>query len=109
VAHGVRGRISHLKHGYGFERTVLDGIGGATTWCGWGLLAHNSVKIGALVQKKNDKSAEDRQHRPRGVPSGTGPPTGRSPTSPPVGLTDPRSAGFTRRARRHHRRWRRRS
>jgi IS5 family transposase len=81
---GSEGRISHLKHNYGFERTMLDGIGGAETWCGWGLLAHNSVKIGALVEKKNDKSAEDRLQRPRGVPSGTGPPTGRSPTPPPV-------------------------
>jgi IS5 family transposase len=81
---GSEGRISHLKHGYGFERTMLDGIAGATTWCGWGMLAHNSQKISALVETKKDKSAADRQHRPTGVRSSSGPPTGRSPTPPPV-------------------------
>jgi len=38
---GSEGRISHLKHAWGWERTMLDGIDGARTWCGWGVLAHN--------------------------------------------------------------------
>ena len=31
---GSEGRISHLKHSWGWERTMLDGIDGARTWCG---------------------------------------------------------------------------
>jgi IS5 family transposase len=77
---GSEGRISHLKHNFGFERTMLDGIGGATTWCGWGVLAHNSVKIAALVEKKTDTSAESKQQRPPVQSPSTGAPTGRSPT-----------------------------
>jgi transposase, IS5 family len=46
---GSEGRISHLKHGYRWNRTLLDGIGGAQTWCGLGVLAHNGVKIARLI------------------------------------------------------------
>lgn len=46
---GSEGRISHLKHGYGWDRTRLDGITGAQIWCGHGVFAHNLVKIGALT------------------------------------------------------------
>jgi len=77
---GSEGRISHLKHAFGFERTVLDGIHGATTWCNWGLLAHNAAKIAALAEEKMDKSAKSEQRRAPVQPPGTGPPTGRSPT-----------------------------
>jgi IS5 family transposase len=78
---GSEGRISHLKHNFGFERTMLDGIGGSETWCGWGLLAHNSVKISALSEEKKDKATRVRQKRPPANKAGTGPPTGRSPTN----------------------------
>ena len=27
----------------------LIGINGAKTWCGWGILAHNSIKIAILT------------------------------------------------------------
>ena len=40
------GRISHLKHAYGWDRTRLDGRQGAAIWCGHGVFAHNLVKIG---------------------------------------------------------------
>jgi hypothetical protein len=63
------------------ERTVLDGIGGASTWCGWGVLAHNSVKIATLLGEKNDKSVQSKECRPPAQPPSTGPPTGRSPTA----------------------------
>jgi hypothetical protein len=46
---GSEGRISHLKHGYGWNRTHLDGIGGGRAWCEHGVFAHNLVKIGALT------------------------------------------------------------
>jgi IS5 family transposase len=41
-------RISYLKRGYGWDRTLLDGRHGAAIWCGHGVFAHNLVKISAL-------------------------------------------------------------
>ena len=46
---GAEGRISHLKHAYGWDRTRLDGRNGAAIWCGHGVFAHNLVKVGALA------------------------------------------------------------
>jgi IS5 family transposase len=46
---GSEGRISTLKRQYGWDRTRLDGIEGARTWAGYGVLAHNLVKISALA------------------------------------------------------------
>ncbi|MGH3554010.1 MAG: ISNCY family transposase [Mycobacterium sp.] len=46
---GSEGRINHLKRSYGWNRTELTGIGGARTWCGHGVLAHNLVKISTLA------------------------------------------------------------
>jgi IS5 family transposase len=46
---GSEGRISYLKRGYGWDRTLLDGKNGAAIWCGHGVLAHNLVKISALA------------------------------------------------------------
>lgn len=45
---GSEGRISSLKRTYGWDRTRLDGINGARIWCGYGVLAHNLAKIGAM-------------------------------------------------------------
>jgi transposase, IS5 family len=49
---GSEGRISHLKHRYGWERTLMDGIDGARIWCGQGVFAHNLVKISGLIETK---------------------------------------------------------
>jgi IS5 family transposase len=46
---GCEGRISYLKHGYGWDRTRLDGKNGAAIWCGHGVFAHNLIKIAALA------------------------------------------------------------
>ncbi len=46
---GCEGRISSLKRGYSWDRTRLGGTAGAQTWTGYGVLAHNLVKIGALA------------------------------------------------------------
>jgi IS5 family transposase len=46
---GCEGRISALKRGYGWDRTRLDGIDCAQTWTGYGVLAHNLVKIAGLT------------------------------------------------------------
>ena len=53
---GSEGRISYLKHSWGWERTMLDGINGARTWCGWGILAHNATKIAVLADEREMKS-----------------------------------------------------
>jgi IS5 family transposase len=42
---GSEGRISALKRNYGWNRTLMDGLAGAQTWCGYGIFAHNTVKI----------------------------------------------------------------
>ncbi len=52
---GSEGRISHLKHSWGWERTMLDGIDGARTWCGWGVLAHNATKIAVLIEEQETR------------------------------------------------------
>lgn len=81
---GSEGRISYLKHSWGWERTMLDGIDGARTWCGWGILAHNATKIAVLTEEHETKStvgttAENRStttKRPSGRPP---PPTEKIP------------------------------
>jgi IS5 family transposase len=54
---GSEGRISHLKHRYGWDRTLMDGIDGARIWCGHGVLAHNLVKISGLLAAKQQRQA----------------------------------------------------
>ena len=54
---GSEGRISHLKHRYGWDRTLMDGIDGARIWCGHGVLAHNLVKISGLLAAKQQPAA----------------------------------------------------
>lgn len=46
---GSEGRISHLKRGYGWDRTRIDGTQGARIWTGHGVFAHNLAKISALA------------------------------------------------------------
>jgi IS5 family transposase len=46
---GSEGRISYLKHSYGWDLTRLDGRQGAAIWCGNGVFAHNPIKIGTLA------------------------------------------------------------
>ena len=46
---GCEGRISHLKHRYGWARSGGAGRERTATWCGHGILAHNLVKITALA------------------------------------------------------------
>jgi IS5 family transposase len=54
---GSEGRISHLKHRYGWDRTLMDGIDGARIWCGQGVFAHNLVKVSGLLQAKQQRLA----------------------------------------------------
>jgi transposase, IS5 family len=83
---GSEGRISYLKRRYGLDRTLLDGLTGTRTWCGLGVLSHNSVKIAALVQARRvgttghlaGRGVTGRvKHvpaRPCALPAATGPP-----------------------------------
>ena len=69
---GSEGRISYLKRRYGWDRTLFDTLAGAQTWCGLGVLAHNTVKIAGLIQAG--------QPRP-----GAGTRPGSTPTRPTIG------------------------
>jgi len=73
---GSEGRIAHLKRSWGWERTVLDGIDGARTWCGWGVLAHNATKIAVLIEEREIKIAPtpSDQSKAAGSPSRHPPP-----------------------------------
>jgi len=39
---GAEGRISHLKLGYGLDRSRLKGDEGQQIWTGWAILAYNA-------------------------------------------------------------------
>lgn len=45
---GAEGRIAALKRQHGWGRARLRGLQGARTWCAWGILTHNAIKIAAL-------------------------------------------------------------
>jgi IS5 family transposase len=51
---GSEARISCLKRDWGWSRTLLDGETGAQTWCGWGVMAHNTAKISRLVGERTE-------------------------------------------------------
>jgi IS5 family transposase len=40
---------SHLKRRYGWDRSLVNGRDRTTTWCGYGVLAHNLVKVARLA------------------------------------------------------------
>jgi transposase, IS5 family len=73
---GSEGRIAHLKRSWGWERTVLDGIDGARTWCGWGVLAHNATKISVLIEERETRNSSTSPRRPNatGLPCSHPPP-----------------------------------
>lgn len=89
---GSEGRISYLKHRYGWDRTLFDGLAGTQTWCGLGVLTHNTIKIAALVQaapaprtvptKASTRPASPTRHT---YPTGGQPTTG-PPGDPPLPL-----------------------
>jgi hypothetical protein len=39
---GAEGRISHLKRGFGLDRSRLKGDAGQQIWTGWSILAYNA-------------------------------------------------------------------
>jgi IS5 family transposase len=74
---GCEGRISVLKHRYGWARSLLDGEDGTTTWLGLGVLAHNAVKITELTDGR------DRRRAPRSRPTGSDSIPRPPPSHPP--------------------------
>jgi IS5 family transposase len=46
---GVEGRISVLKRRHGLGRCLYRGVSGFERWVGWGLIAHNLLKIGTAL------------------------------------------------------------
>jgi transposase, IS5 family len=56
---GCEGRIAHLKRNYGWSRTLMDGLDGTQTWCGWGVLTHNAVKISGLIATNTGPPGQD--------------------------------------------------
>ena len=81
---GSEGRISYLKRRYGLDRTLFDGLEGARTWCALAVLAHNTVKIAALVEANTlvpvaPATPRPRAHTPTTAPRATGPPGSATP------------------------------
>ena len=72
-------RISCLKRDFGWRRSLFEGISGTQTWCGWGVLAHNSVKIAALAQAAAPTPTPPAPPRPTRITPGTDPPTPMPP------------------------------
>ncbi|MHB1718050.1 MAG: hypothetical protein ACYCV5_12090, partial [Acidimicrobiales bacterium] len=93
----LAGRISYLKRRWGWNRTLFDGLGGATTWRGLGVLAHNAAKIAVLIDTKQAGQANpagpvrDETATTRTEPAAPDPPPGPPPPLPPP---DPRPAGL---------------
>jgi IS5 family transposase len=81
---GCEGRISHLKHAYAWNRTLLDGIGGAQTWCGLGVLAHNTAKISALIDAKGTTPPVSAPSRPASTARTKAPPGPPPPPATPM-------------------------
>ena len=81
---GSERRVAQLKRRYGWDRAMLDGLDGAKTWCGLGVLAHNSVKIAALMAAKTGPATTKTAPPPRHSSSprrNSGPP-GQPPPTP---------------------------
>jgi IS5 family transposase len=81
---GSEGRISSLKRGYGWGRSLMDGATGTQIWCGYGIFASNCVKISGLIADKNQPATTtDRPARPPRAATGPDPPPRPKPPPPP--------------------------
>jgi IS5 family transposase len=79
---GSEGRISSLKRDFGWGRSLMDGIGGTRTWCGYGIFANNSIKISGLIAAETTPASDtppparpDRSKTQRPAPRSASPPT----------------------------------
>ena len=76
---GSEARISSLKRDHGWRRSLMDGIDGAQTWCGWGVLANNTTKVSGLIVAKRAPAPPERP-APAPASAGHGPPGRRRGT-----------------------------
>jgi len=79
---GSEGRISSLKRDFGWNRSLMDGLGGTQTWCGYGIFANNSIKISRLINNDITSSPAttppthpNRSPKQRPTPRSASPPT----------------------------------
>ena len=77
---GSEARISCLKRDFGWRRTLFDGLEGAQTWCGWGVLAHNALKSPTSPPSPTADPAGPENNPPEPGPAPTHPP--RNPAQP---------------------------
>lgn len=78
---GAEGRINHLKRDFGWTRTLIDGLDGAQTWCGFGILAHNAVKVSGLIEDKQQRHSQPGRKRPPRATATGPPPESASPAA----------------------------
>lgn len=69
---GCEGRVATLKRNWGWNRTLMDSLAGATIWCGWGVLAHNATKIVTLTTT-DDHRGPNQTSQPTPTRRGTSP------------------------------------
>jgi transposase, IS5 family len=81
---GCEGRVAALKRGYGWSRSLMDGTAGTAAWCGWGVFAHNSIKISHL-----EALPPTICRHPPNRPGPTGPPGAGPPAPAPAPLFAP--------------------
>ena len=66
---GCEGRVSSLKHQYGWDRTRIDSLEGARTWAGQGVFTNNLVKIADLAAEASTSSAPSAPGAPARAPA----------------------------------------
>lgn len=81
---GSEGRISALKRNYGWNRSLMDGLVGTTTWCGYGVFVHNAVKISGLIAQDNEEKDADPSQVTRRESTRPPPRSRSSPSSAPA-------------------------
>ena len=79
---GCEGRVATLKRNWGWSRTLMDGLEGASTWCGWGVVAHNATKIITLSATNTARPNHLLPSRRTPPPRATSPPGDPPPAVP---------------------------
>jgi transposase, IS5 family len=81
---GSEGRISSLKRDFGWGRSLMDGIVGTRTWCGYGIFANNSIKISGLIKAQANPAGDTDPIRPKRSPGQRPSPRSTSPPKLPL-------------------------
>lgn len=62
---GSEARVACVKRDWGWSRTLMDGEVGAATWCGWGVLAHNTMKLSQMTTDRHGPEPPGQPASPR--------------------------------------------